>query len=54
MPYIRLEHALKKYCTVMDLRAILADQGQNDWPEKDENKIVANYQAWVGGARSFP
>ena len=51
MPYIRLEHALKKYCAVTGLRAILADQGQNDWPEKDENKILANYQAWIAQAR---
>jgi len=51
MPYIRLEHALTKYCAVTGLRAILADQGQNDWPEKDENKIVANYKAWIEQAR---
>ncbi len=51
MPYLRLEHALKKYCAVTGLRAILADQGQNDWPEKDENKIIANYQAWIEQAR---
>ena len=51
MPYIQLEHALTKYCSVTGLRAILADQGQNDWPEKDENKIVANYQAWIEQAR---
>ena len=51
MPYIRLEHTLKKYCAVTGLRAILADQGQNDWPEKDENKIIANYQAWIEQAR---
>ncbi len=51
MPYIRLEHALTKYCAVTGLRAILADQGQNDWPEKNEDKIVANYQAWIDQAR---
>jgi xylan 1,4-beta-xylosidase len=51
MPYIQLEHALTKYCSVTGLRAILADQGQNDWPEKDENKILANYQAWIEQAR---
>ena len=52
MPYIRLEHALTKYCAVTGLRAILADQGQNDWPEKDENKITANYKAWIEQARN--
>ena len=51
MPYIRLEHALTQYCAVTGLRAILADQGQNDWPEKDENKITANYKAWIEQAR---
>ncbi len=51
MPYIQLEHALKKYCAVTGLRAILADQGQNDWPERDEQKIFANYQAWIEQAR---
>ncbi|HET6408411.1 MAG TPA: hypothetical protein VFG14_11065, partial [Chthoniobacteraceae bacterium] len=51
MPYIRLEHALKNYVAVTGLRAILADQGQNDWPEKDEDKIFMNYQAWIERAR---
>jgi hypothetical protein len=51
MPYIQLEHALKKYCAVTGLRAILADQGQNDWPEKDENRILTNYKDWVEQAR---
>ncbi len=51
MPYVRLEHALTKYCAVTGVRAILADQGQNDWPETDENKILANYQAWIAQAR---
>ena len=36
---------------VSGLRAILADQGQNDWPEKDEDKIVANYKTWIAQAR---
>ncbi len=51
MPYIRLEHALTRYCALTGLRAILADHGQNDWPEKDEDKIMANYQAWIEQAR---
>ena len=51
MPYIQLERALTDYCAVTGLRAILADQGQNDWPEKDEDKIVANYTAWIDQAR---
>lgn len=51
MPYIRLEHALTRYAAVTGLRAILADQGQNDWPEKDEAKILSNYKAWIDQAR---
>ncbi len=51
MPYIRLEHALTKYCSVTGLRAILADQGQNDWPERDEEKIFENYKTWIDQAR---
>lgn len=51
MPYIRLEHALTKYCAITGLRAVLTDQGQNDWPEKDEEKIIANYKAWIDQAR---
>jgi hypothetical protein len=51
MPYIRLNHALTRYCAVTGLRAILADQGQNDWPEKDDAKIVANYTTWIDQAR---
>lgn len=51
MPYLRLEHAMTKYGAVTGLRAILADQGQNDWPEKDENRILANYKAWIDRAR---
>ena len=51
MPYIRLEHALQKYGAITGLRAILADQGQNDWPEKDEDKILSNYTTWIDQAR---
>ena len=51
MPYLRLEHALTRYCAVTGLRAILSDQGQNDWPEKDEPKLFANYRAWIDRAR---
>jgi hypothetical protein len=51
MPYVQLEHALSRYCAVTGVRAILADQGQNDWPERDEDKIFANYRAWIEQAR---
>ncbi|MCW5559968.1 MAG: hypothetical protein KIT22_19290, partial [Verrucomicrobiae bacterium] len=35
MPYINLHHALRQYATHTGVRALLADQGQNDWPEPD-------------------
>ncbi|HTH45903.1 MAG TPA: sialate O-acetylesterase [Candidatus Limnocylindria bacterium] len=52
MPYINLHHALRRYARVTGVRAILADQGQNDWPEKDGEKVFANYVAWVDQART--
>jgi hypothetical protein len=52
MPYINLFNALKKYVPVTGVRAVLADQGQNDWPEKDEDLVFGNYMAWVGQARA--
>ena len=51
MPYVRLQHALQKYGSVLGVRAILADQGQNDWGEKNEDAIFRNYQAWMDRAR---
>lgn len=52
MPYINLHHALRRYATVTGVRAILADQGQNDWPENDAGKVFTNYLAWVEQARA--
>jgi hypothetical protein len=51
MPYRRLEHALSQYGAITGVRAILSDQGQNDWPEPDAEKIAANYAAWIEQAR---
>ncbi len=51
MPYRRLEHALTQYGAITGVRAILSDQGQNDWPEPDDEKIAANYAAWIEQAR---
>ncbi len=51
MPYRRLEHALTRYGALTGVRAILSDQGQNDWPEPDAEKIAANYAAWIEQAR---
>lgn len=52
MPYINLHHALRRYATVTGVRAILADQGQNDWPENDAGKVFTNYVTWVEQARA--
>ncbi len=52
MPYINLANTLQKYIPSTGLRAILADQGQNDWTEKDETIIFKNYATWVAQARA--
>lgn len=52
MPHLRVEHALKRYCSTTGLRAILADHGQNDWPERDAEKIFSNYKAWIEATRA--
>ena len=52
MPYINLHHALRRYATVTGVRAVLADQGQNDWPENDAGQVFNNYVAWVRQARA--
>ena len=51
MPYINLHRTLREYVMVTGVRAILADQGQNDWPEPDASKVFLNYKAWVDQAR---
>ena len=52
MPYINLHHALQHYAAVTGVRAILADQGQNDWPEPDARKVFTNYLSFVEQARA--
>lgn len=52
MPYINLHNALTYYIPLTGLRAILADQGQNDWPENDANKVYDYYCTFVQQARS--
>ena len=52
MPYINLLNTLKKYVPLTGLRAVLADQGQNDWPEKNEELVFQNYLTWVKQARA--
>jgi hypothetical protein len=47
MPYINLQNAITKYASKTGVRAILADQGQNDAGEPDADIIFANYRTWV-------
>lgn len=51
MPYINLRNALTKYITITGIRALLADQGQNDAGEKDAAKIEEHYRIFVEQAR---
>lgn len=52
MPYINLRHTLTKYIPLTGVRAVLADQGQNDWPEKKADVVFGYYDAWVKQARA--
>ena len=51
MPYINLFNTFKKYISLTGLRALLADQGQNDSGQKDAGIILANYKIFVQQAR---
>ncbi len=51
MPYINLFNTLRYYVNITGVRAILADQGQNDADEVDPNVVAMNYRAWVAQAR---
>jgi hypothetical protein len=52
MPYINLYNSLKYYVNHTGVRAILADQGANDWPQPDWTVIFNNYKTWVDQARA--
>jgi hypothetical protein len=52
MPYINLYNSLKQYIKLTGIRAILADQGANDWPNTDLNQVYGYYKTWVDQARS--
>ncbi|MGV8879607.1 MAG: sialate O-acetylesterase [Sphingobacteriaceae bacterium] len=57
MPYINLLNTFNKYVSLTGLRALLADQGQNDGGQKDANIILSNYKTFVQQARedlNFP
>jgi hypothetical protein len=52
MPYINLYNALKTLVQPTGVRAILADQGANDWPNPDEDQVLGYYQTFVNQARA--
>lgn len=51
MPYINLYNTLKKYIPLTGIRAILADQGQNDNQQKSADTIFRNYKKFMQQAR---
>lgn len=51
MPYVNLRNALRRYVSHLGVRAVLADHGQNDASEENEEVLVANYRAWIEQAR---
>ncbi len=51
MPYVNLRNTLQRYLAVTGVRALLADQGQNDAGEPDAGVVFGNYLAWVEQAR---
>jgi hypothetical protein len=52
MPYINLYNTLKSYVPLTGLRAVLSDQGQNDYPQTNEDLVLGYYQTWVNQARA--
>ena len=51
MPYINVRNTWQRYISVTGVRAVLADQGQNDSNEPDANIVFNNYRTWVDQAR---
>ncbi len=52
MPYINLFNTLKKYIPVTGIRALLADQGQNDNGRKSEDSVLTDYKIFMQQARA--
>jgi len=52
MPYINLYNTLKQYIKHTGVRAVLSDQGANDWPNPDSNQVFTYYKTWVDQARA--
>lgn len=52
MPYINVYNTLKQYIRLTGMRAILSDQGANDWPNTDLNQVYGYYKTWVDQSRA--
>ena len=52
MPYINLYNTLKKYIPLTGIRALLADQGQNDSGRKNEDSVLIDYKIFMQQART--
>lgn len=52
MPYINLKNTIDKYIPYTGVRAILADQGQNDAGQKSADTILNNYKIFMQQART--
>lgn len=52
MPYINLYNALRTLVQATGVRAVLADQGANDWPNPNEDQVLGYYQTFVNQARA--
>lgn len=51
MPYRNLTNTWQHYVRLFGVRAVLADQGQNDWGEPSVEVVAKRYQTWINQAR---
>jgi Carbohydrate esterase, sialic acid-specific acetylesterase len=52
MPYRNLTNTWQRYIQLTGIRALLADQGQNDWSEPSAEVVAKRYQTWIDQARA--
>lgn len=51
MPHTNVYNTLKYYIPLTGMRAILSDQGQNDWPNENEAQVFGYYKTWLDRVR---